>query len=341
MEGSRGVPDGMEAVVYCGPIMLGISADSAPLLQRARTVLEPFTARWTDACPLIRVHLCMTTEHALMGVGRFLHCANVRVDRTATGLVATCRSGAIGVYDSSRRAWSLHVHTLSGFASRTDAAEDTWVGDSVEDLFELVLTTAWRDVGWIALHAGAVVDGPRCALLTAPAKGGKTTLTVAMLQRGWRTLGDDKALVSLGADGRPEVRGLARRFNIDPHTCTWFPELGNLEVLPPLSRWNAKRRVMIDDVWAHRFADRAEPTHVVSLRRSLERRPARVTPLSRIEVLSALLHQTVIPNDPSAARVILKILAQVARTLRGLRFDIGDDAYSDPSTLDGLDTRLQ
>lgn len=345
MPGSHRPPESVDTVVQCGPITLALTAETEPLQRRARAVLAGFTAHWGAPGPRTRVDLRMTSMPAEMGPGRVLNCSDVRVDRTSAGLTATCRSGAFGHYDSARRSWVLHIHTLveppTLSASDRDAPQEPWLGDSVEDLLELVLTTAWREVGWIPLHAGAVTDGERCVLLTAPAKGGKTTLTVALLQRGWRTLGDDKTLLALTGNGTSEARGLAPVFNIDPYTATWFPALRNLQRRPPLSRWNDKRRVMIEDLWDHCFTQRAVPTHVVAIRRSLDRRPVRVEPMQPIDVLSALLHQTVIPHDPTAAKTILNVLAQTARTLRGVRFEIGDDAYSDAGTIDTLDAVLR
>lgn len=345
MPGSHRSSNSVDTVVQCGPITLELTAETEPLRTRARAVLAAFTAHWGAAGPPTRVELRMTSTPADMGAGRVLSCSDLRVDHTSAGLMATCRSGGFGHYDPARRSWVLHIHKLVEPprlpASDPDAPQEVWLGDSVEDLLELVLTTAWREVGWIPLHAGAVVDEDRCALLTAPAKGGKTTLTVALLQRGWRTLGDDKTLLALTGNGTPEARGLAPLFNIDPYTASWFPALGNLQRLPPLSRWNDKRRVLIEDVWSNCFAARAVPTHVVAIRRSLDRRPVRIEPLQPIEVLSALLHQTVVPNDPNAAKAILNVLVHTARTLRGVRFELGDDAYSDPGSVDALDALLR
>jgi hypothetical protein len=341
----------LDAVVHCGPVAIGVTAETPALRDRALAELEQFTARWDDPCALIRVHLHTTDEPVAMGEGRFLHCSGIRVDQAPSGLIATCRSGGSGIYAAARREWDLYIHPASfAPAARpldgptpvaTPAAEDgAWTEDNIEDLLELILTTAWREVGWIALHSGAVVSARRCALLMAPAKGGKSTLTAAMLHRGWRTLGDDKLLIGLGADGQPEVRGLATEFNLDPRTSTWFPELGDLESLPRLSSWTPKRRVSIAGVWGDCVADRAVPTHVVLIRRVSACVPTRVERLGPSEVLSALLHQTVVPADPATAKRILTVVARSARTVRGVRVEIGDDVYRDPCSLDALEEQL-
>ncbi|MDX2170104.1 MAG: hypothetical protein SF182_23740 [Deltaproteobacteria bacterium] len=317
-------------VVPCGPVALAVSAATPALRRRGLEELEQFTADWPAGDPPLRVHLQPASAPATLVAGSFLRCSAMHVDQTAAGLFATCRSGAAGVFDAAQRRWDLRIVNTP----RAPGSED-----HVEDLLELVLTTAWRAAGWIPLHAGSVVGERRCALLVAPAKGGKSTLTTALVQRGWRTLGDDKALLAVDADGAPEVRGLTRQFNLDPRTRDWFPEVGDLERLPRLSPWNAKRSVSIDAVWRDCFASRAVPTHLVAIQRG--RGPTRVAPLGARQVLTALLRQTVVPGDAATAQQILATLSAATRRLRGVRLELGDDAYADPANLDALDEALR
>jgi len=109
----------------------------------------------------------------------------------------------------------------------------------------------------------------------------------------------------------------------------------HLEPLPRISRWTAKRRVDIDGIWGRdRFVSRAAPTHLVRIERSTDSRPTRCEPLGRMEVLDALLRQTVIPTDVDVARRILSVIAPTARGLRGVRLEIGHDAFGDSGNLD-------
>ena len=326
----------LEAVVHCGPVALSVTAETPALQSRALAELDQFNARWDEPCALICVQVHVANQPRALGAGRFLHCSSIRADPAPPGLVATCISGASGIYDAARRHWDLYIVSGSPAAVEDDPTDD----DDLEDLLELILTTAWREAGWVPLHAGSAVRDGRCALLMAPARGGKSTLAAALLHRGWRTLGDDKLLVALGADGQPEVRGLTAQFNLDPRASAWFPELGDLEPLPRLSSWTAKRRVSIAAVWGDCFATRAVPTHVVMLRRLRERVPLRIESLGTREVLAAMLRQTVIPADPTAARQILTVVAGAARNMQGVRLEIGDDAYRDPSALQALEGLL-
>jgi hypothetical protein len=337
----------LDAAVHCGPVALGVSAETAALRHRALAELEQFTARWDDPVGVVRVHLHATDDPVGLGEGRFLHCAGVRVDRTPSALLATCRSGASGVYQVARRRWDLYIpracvaETALPRDGGAALAADDCCEDNVEDLLELILTTAWREAGWIPLHAGAVVQERRCALLLAPARGGKSSLTAAMLHRGWRTLGDDKLLIGRRADGQPEVRGLTADFNLDPRTSSWFPELGDLESLPRLSHWTAKRRVSAGAIWGDCVLDRAVPTHAVLIRRVAASASIRVEPLGASAVLSTLLRQTVVPFDRATAQGILDVIARAAQRLRGVCVEVGDDAYRDAGALAALEQGLR
>jgi len=59
--------------------------------------------------------------------------------------------------------------------------------------------------GLLAFHAAAVSNGDVALLLAGDSGSGKSTLLTALLQRGWRMLADDLAIVSLNEQGQPIV----------------------------------------------------------------------------------------------------------------------------------------
>ncbi len=325
----------------CGPVTLRLTAASPAIFAQTAAELSLYASQESDGAGqdeaglLVEVHVRASYDDAALGAGAFLRCRAMHVDKTTTGLVATCRSGASGLYDAARQRWQLLIP-----ARRLEQGLDSSDDINLEDLIELVLTTAWRQAGWIPLHAGAAVHDGRCAILTAASRGGKTTLTAALLHLGWQTLGDDKLLLRLQTDGRPELRSLQQHFNIDPQTRQWFPEVGDLSQLPLDSIWTPKRRADIDNIWPGSLLARATPTHLVQIRRHPDPRPAQVRALGSTQVLSALLHQTVVPADPAIARAILAAIVPAARQLQGLQLELGEGAYSDRHTLGLLEQML-
>jgi hypothetical protein len=128
--------------------------------------------------------------------------------------------------------------------------------------------------------------------------------------------------------------------NVDPAAAAWFPELGDLTLLPEYSAWSPKRRVSLSSVWPEAAALRGQPTHVVQLIRTKATAQVRVSPLSAAERISVLLHQTVIPLDRTIARHITATLAVRAERLQGIRVEIPDDIYGDLQALDVVEEAL-
>jgi hypothetical protein len=337
-------------VFPCGPLAVTVTADGAELAEQARAILDLYTAPWEVPLAPISIHLQRTADGQPPVTASFLSCANMQVAKEADGLSATCSSGASGRYYAARRHWDMRVPAgpaLQELPQRTQG--DTpdalhfrdRLGVSVEDLVGLALVTGWREAGWVPLHAGGVAKTGCCAMVVAPSGGGKTTFTVAMLHRGWSALGDDKLLLRLNADGRAEARGLVHQFNLDPQARRWFPEVGDLERLPAYSAWTSKRRLAIESVWPGRAVSQGSPTYLLNLLRREEPGPVEVTPLGAGDVLSSLLHQTVIPEDRAAARQVLAVMAGLARHLAGLSVTLGPDAYDDIEALAKLEALLR
>jgi hypothetical protein len=314
---------------FCGPLRVTVDAESRILHAKVLESLTLYDRRWPvhDHSVEIRIRSSAgaVTEPA---AGNFLRCARITVDVAESGLHATTLCGArsrVWQTDTTDR-WDIDVPAnLIGTSNLED----------VEELIILALTTGWRSAGWVPVHAAAVTDGNRCAVICAPSGGGKSTLSAAFVRRGWRTVGDDKLLLRV-VDGRSQVASLQRTFNLHPSTSAWFPEVGDLERLPRYSTWTAKRKVKIESIWPEPAADGAHPTHLLRVRRAPESGGITHAPLGPREILTTLLRQVAIPGDRSTASHILSAIAPTARGMRGLDVVVGENAYSRPDALDAL-----
>jgi hypothetical protein len=316
----------------CGPLEVRLQASDSPLGARLRDALALYDVAWEGPGRGVDVVAGVAARTLSPAEGKFLTCARMTVDTTPTGLRATTVSGAWteGRFDDDGERW---------FLGAPAEAADADLGDA-EQLLTLVLTTGWRRSGWVPVHAGAVTDGERCALVCAGSGGGKSTFTAALVRRGWRTLGDDKLLLRVvGAE--PEVAAVVHTFNLHPHSTEWWPELGDLWRLPVYSAWTDKRRVSARAIRADGVAMLAKPTDLLLLEPHADATETRVEPLTREEVLSCLLHQTVVPDDGDLARHIVGTVARVARGLGGCRVHIGRDAYEDPESVAPVEAALR
>ncbi len=305
----------------CGPLKIELQADSPALRDAIAKTLLLHDVPWSDPHSIsVSVRYATTPEEP--AVGNYLVCGQMRADTTPTGLRATCESGAHAEYDRERGAWRISLPK--------PIPEDT------EHLTLLIATTGWRQLGWVPLHAGGVLYGEHCALVCAPSGGGKSTLLAGLIRRGAETLGDDKLLIRID-DGGPRARALVHNMNLHPQTRSWFPEVGDLSLLPRYSAWTQKRKVAIRDYWPDAPRSEALPSHLISLQRGDAGTSLTLRPLSFDETLSVLLRQTVFPRDRELARSILDTVAQTARALHGFEAMLPEGAYDDPECLKTLE----
>ena len=316
----------------CGPLDVCIVSDPIGAETCLRGALDLFTAPWLG--PRTRLEIALDRPGLPAAGGPdYLHTARMRVRSFARGVAAHCESGATACSDDiASMRWTIGVPA---------GGPDIWTMTDLENLVSLVLSTAWRALGWTPFHAGLVLrPGGAAALLCAPSGGGKTTLTLAFLRHGWTTLGDDKLLLRAN-HGSVAAHALCHSFNLFPHSADWFPEIGDLAELPHYSAWTDKRRVPAASLYGCVPAEIANPTHVVEVARNGVAGDFAVQPLAPPEILSLLMRQTVIPRDPAVAARILACVAALANQITGVRARIGQDAYTHPHSLDPLVAMLE
>jgi hypothetical protein len=317
----------------CGPLQLTLRAQDADLYDKIAETLELYDLTWP--APRREVKILARRSHITepAAKGDFLRCARMLVDRTSEGLSASTTSGARARARFAKASESWHVTVPQSLVDHGKLEE-------IEDVLSLVLTTGWRREGWTPIHAAAVVKDGACVVICAPTGGGKTTLTAALVRRGWQVLGDDKLLLRI-SEGQPIIAALLHTFNLHPQTRQWFPEVGDLEQLPRYSVWTEKRKVSISSIWSHAPAQTAEPTVLISLRRNDDVPHAVIAELREEDILETLLRQTVIPADRLTARDIVSTVARAACRLRGLTVEVPTDAYRDAQFLVALESAIE
>jgi hypothetical protein len=286
-----------------------------------------YDVAWTQG-PKKRVQLTCEVVPDLAAppaAGSYLQAVRMLVDRAPNGMYATTECGAVmdGIFTDDGERWHMRVPP-------TLIADQRWW--EIEDLLSLLLTTGWRRAGWVPLHGAALTDGARGVLICAASGGGKTTFMMAMARAGWRALGDDKLL--LRTDGpEPVIVAIKHMLNVDPGAAAWFPEIGDLRVLPEYSALTPKRRVALGTLWPDSTAFAMHPTTIVSLERLAGPGTLTAKEMDPASTIGTLLRQTVIPRDPEEARWITGEVAACARGAQGIRLVVGDDAYSDRSAI--------
>lgn len=327
----------MAAISYsCGPIRVRIVSDPYSETHLLRGSLDLFSAPWEGVEEELQLQLTRPVElPPPSSSAAYLNSARMKVWSTRQGLAALCESGATAVMrEENKYQWTIGIPS---------GVPDIWTITDLENLMTLILATGWRAQGWTPFHAGMVCrPGGPAAMVCAPSGGGKTTLTLALLRRGWSTLGDDKLLLRKEPNGKAmEARALVHTFNLFPHHRRWFPEIGDISHLPKYSVWTNKRRVPVARLRHQAPLTNACPTHLIQVVRNDDHDAIKLSPLQSSEILSLLMRQTVIPNHSPTARAILSTVAELAGTLKGLRVEVGKDAYLQPDSLDDLEAHLE
>ena len=323
-----------EGTYFCGPLRVTVAAQSALLYDKVVETLLLYDRRWPAHDRSVELRIASMPEAvATPASGTFLRCARMTVDVAGAGLHATTLCGARSRSrpTGTTERWDIDVPATLIAATNLE---------DVEELVILALTAGWRSAGWVPVHAAAVSDGERCAVICAPSGGGKSTLTAAFVRRGWRAIGDDKLLLRM-AGGRAELAALQRTFNLHPCTSAWFPEVGDLERLPHYSTWTQKRKVKIESIWPEPAADGAHPTHLLRVSRSPHAGDIALTPLSAGETLTTLLRQVAVPTDRTTAKHILGAVAPAASDMRGFDVIVSENAYGRDGALDELEAALR
>jgi hypothetical protein len=323
----------VEAVYACGPVRLAVVFDDSCWREALHGLLSQYDAPWPTPEVVVRVVIERETapsEHREPS-GAYLRSYRLRVDRHGSRLLSRSRVGVWMEFDLAGRTARITVPVHSDWPELVEEVEQQLV---------LLLARSWAQEGWTPLHAASLIPPgeQRCVLLCAPSGTGKTTLTTAFLRRGWRTLGDDKTLLRIEAEG-VVARSLAQRFHLHPSAARWFPEAGNLAQSPRYSRWTDKRIVRIADVWSDRLLERAAPVGLLQVERV--ERGLGFEPLDRIQTLNTLLRQVAIPTDPEHARPLVSCIAHTAAKLNSARLKIGSEAFTDPAIMERMDDFLR
>jgi predicted ATPase len=261
--------------------------------------------------------------------GTYLTCGRMLVDRERQDSRASTRSG-IAVEHGPDGVWHVLIPDIH--------FDEPTVGD-VEDVLSLILTEEWREAGWDAMHAGCVVspDGDGL-LLCAASGGGKSTLTAALVRSGWKTLGDDKLLVSRRSS---DIFSLSRSFNLDPRSARWFSELNSIAMLPRYSAWTSKRRVFVESFWPGSLVWSAHALHIAKIVRDDSVDTWWVRRLTSRQVFSALLDQVVIPTDRGVARPVITTISRLAERMKGIELRLGNRAYETRDIAEALQAELK
>lgn len=221
-----------------------------------------------------------------------------------------------------------------------------WLGETVNERKPVAITNVMayalqallRRCDLYDFHAAGVVE-PRtgtCFLFAGPSNSGKSTLTLRLLESGWKYLTDDMVVLDETARG-VEARGLRRLFSVSARTlegCS-MPRLEEALGAPAASD-PTKRRLDPEIVFPDSHAGASVPA-VLCFPTLTGDETSRVEPVGKTEAMSLLIkYNPWAGYDVASGRGHLRALGSLVKQSRTVSLLAGRDLLSDPSKAHAL-----
>ena len=205
------------------------------------------------------------------------------------------------------------------------------------EFFQLLFLLLLRRQGYYVLHANALL--PPQPLSPAPQAGvlligdcgaGKTTLTLSLLQAGWRCVGDDLVILAAAQDGTVTAHGLRRGFSCTPETALAFPALQTL-LAEGRDLVRSKKFVSAETLYPAQFVPHCTP-RLLLFPTIMPDAQSNVMALPTRNALKHLLNQprAGILVDPPTVDGHLQIYGKLVRQAAAGEFRAGRDVLTAP-----------
>ncbi|HUT53988.1 MAG TPA: hypothetical protein VM658_11410 [bacterium] len=220
--------------------------------------------------------------------------------------------------------------------------KDYGLNSFVAMLFTLTLFEALRWHGLYYLHASALAgpDGTGY-VLSGNAGSGKTSLTLALIQSGFKFLSDDTIFLRLRGDRDVEALGFARDFHLPSDLVEDHERLREYRDLPDFGARRGRKLLPPDRCFPGMRLDGLLNPRVI-LFPCIRDRDSGMEPLSMSQALNILLPQSLsVMFNPATAAAHLEALKRMARHGRGFRLFTGPEVKGDPALARSLVERAR
>lgn len=190
-----------------------------------------------------------------------------------------------------------------------------------------------RRRGLHLIHASAIGQQGRAALITGQSGAGKTTSMLTCVAAGWQFLGDDTTLLQRQAAGQVDVITLLSTMDLTDQTAAWFPELAGH--LSPQHSHTGKRQIILSEAYPISVAARAQVSALLAPEITGDA-DTTLAPANKAEILSDLLYYSVDLHDEALTRQHVEFLAQVVEQTPVYRLLLGRDRRQIPQVIGQL-----
>lgn len=212
------------------------------------------------------------------------------------------------------------------------------------EFFLIALLMLLRGHGYYGIHANGVVYCGQGVLLVGDSGAGKTTLTLSLVQSGWRYIGDDSLLLHQikpeGSTAAVTAFPLRRGFACREETVNFFPQLATIAAQSP-ALLEGKKLLPIEAI-APGATDTVCTPRLLLFPKIVEGSESQLLPLDEASALTLLMRQsTGILRDRASAAAQIGVLKELVQQSLCYEFHGGTDVYKTPATVaDRLSTLL-
>ena len=226
---------------------------------------------------------------------------------------------------------------------------DFWQTSLAEqrEFFQIIFFLLLRRQGQYVIHANALLPPIGELSVTAQSKtagvlvigdcgAGKTTLTLSLLQSGWRCVGDDLLILTNEGTTGVVAYGLRRGFSCTDQTAAAFPALQPL-MTEGADLLRAKKFIQVDTLWPERFAACCVP-RLLLFPAIAPQAASGLMRLCAAEAIHRLLSQprAGILVDPPTSAGHLQIYGRLVGQAASQQLWSGQDVLTQPAAVSGL-----
>lgn len=238
-----------------------------------------------------------------------LRCATVDLARAVEPLFAHLR---VEIAEGPWFEVAGHDDGFTGWRDQQGLFATSTLDGAVIGLFSAILQYACAERDSLAvLHAGAVSDGHTALVLAEAGGSGKSTLTAALLARGYRYLSDDIVPLERGGCVIPAPIPLNLKVGSVPVLAELYPELPHL---PAWRSGDRQLRFLSPPEFARRRPERAYPVAALVFPRYQPQAELELQPLDPVAVLTRLIESNTWLDRPLNPAKIGELCAWIDTT---------------------------
>ena len=189
-------------------------------------------------------------------------------------------------------------------------------------IFLTGLSEILRSRGLYPVHGAGLANGEQGILIPGFTGSGKTTLSIALLRKGFRFLSDDRSLLRENEAGF-ELLAFPEGLDVTGKTISFFPEIR--EKLGGFSETSLhKRTFRVESVYPDTLTRRCSPKTLI-FPKIAERTFSRLEPISRMEAIERFLPHSLLVFDQGIAEKQFYFLCQLVQKMDCYRLHFGKD----------------